>query len=98
MQESLAVRACVVALVLALGALAFAACNQPPNGSGAEDSAVAGTVNGRNIMLGEFDRVIAQQTNGQQSQLSQLEQAAARLQVLDNLIKQEAMFQRAEKE
>jgi peptidyl-prolyl cis-trans isomerase SurA len=59
---------------------------------------VAATVNGRSIMLSEVDRIISQQTGGQQAQLSPLELAAARLQVLDGLIQQEVLFQRAEKE
>ena len=68
------------------------------SGTEAKDSMVAATVNGRNIMLNEVERGIAQQTNGNPSSLNQLQMAQARLTVLDTLIKREVMFQRAEKE
>jgi parvulin-like peptidyl-prolyl isomerase len=76
-------------------AVALSAC-KGGGASGAKD--VAATVNGKNIMLGEVDNAIKQQTNGQEAALSPLELANARLQVLDNMIKQEVLFQRAEKE
>jgi len=66
--------------------------------SEARDSMVAATVNGRNIMLSEIERAINQQTNGNPSSLNQLQMAQARLQVLNNLIQREVMFQRAERE
>jgi len=59
---------------------------------------VAASVNGKNIMLAEVERGISQQSSGKQSQLSQLELAQARLQVLDSLIQREVLFQRAERE
>ena len=68
------------------------------SGTEAKDTMVAATVNGRNIMLNEVERAIAQQTNGNPSSLNQLAMAQARLTVLDTLIKREVMFQRAEKE
>jgi parvulin-like peptidyl-prolyl isomerase len=68
------------------------------SGTEAQDNMVAATVNGRNIMLNEVERGIAQQTNGNPSTLNQLQMAQARLTVLDTLIKREVMFQRAEKE
>ncbi len=78
-----------------LGALLIAAC-----GSGAEtsDNTVAATVNGKKIMLQEVERVIQQQTSGKQADLSPLELAQARLQVLSSLIQREVLFQRAEQE
>ena len=78
-----------------LGALLIAAC-----GSGAEtpDNTVAATVNGKKIMLQEVERVIQQQTNGKQADLSPLELAQARLQVLSSLIQREVLFQKAEQE
>lgn len=78
-----------------LGSVLFAAC-----GSGAEtpDNTVAATVNGKKIMLQEVERVIQQQTNGKQADLSPLELAQARLQVLSSLIQREVMFQKAEQE
>lgn len=83
-------------MLAAAAALAFAACNGAKGGGGAGD--VAAVVNGKNITLGEVERVIREQTGGQQSQLSPLELGAARLQVLDSLIRDEVLFQRAEKE
>lgn len=81
---------------LALLAVVFSGCGS--GGPDAKDSMVAATVNGRNIMLKEVERGVNQQTGGKQSQLSQLELAQARLQVLDNLIQREVLFQRAERE
>jgi parvulin-like peptidyl-prolyl isomerase len=78
-----------------LGALVIAAC-----GSGTEspNNTVAATVNGKKIMLQEVERLITQQTQGKQAQLSPLELAQARLQVLSSLIQREVLFQRAEQE
>src|SRR5262245_6360441 len=59
---------------------------------------VAATVNGRNIMLSEVERGVSQQTGGNPSSLNQLQLAQARLQVLNNLIQREVLFQRAERE
>lgn len=82
-----------VALLLAGGA----ACTNTGTGAGgAADTKVAATVNGRKIMMSEVDRLLNQQTNNQP--LSPLELAQGRLQVLDGLIRQEVLFQRAEKE
>jgi parvulin-like peptidyl-prolyl isomerase len=66
-------------------------------GSGGGDE-VAATVNGVKILVKDVDRVITQQFRGQESQLSQLQQAAYRIQALDSLISQEALYQRAQKE
>jgi peptidyl-prolyl cis-trans isomerase SurA len=66
--------------------------------SEAKDQMVAATVNGRNIMMQEVERAINQQTNGNPSSLNQLQMAQARLQVLNNLIQREVLFQRAERE
>lgn len=90
----------ILALVV-LVASGIVACDRNTSGStgaGAADSTVAATVNGKKIMLNEVERIISQQAKGQQSQLSPLELAAARLQVLDGLIQQEVLLQRAEKE
>ncbi|MGH9942532.1 MAG: SurA N-terminal domain-containing protein, partial [Pyrinomonadaceae bacterium] len=78
-------------------AAALTACNRTADGGSAAGAAAA-VVNCKKITLEEVDRLISQQTRGQQSQLSPLEQGAARLQVLDGLVQQEALFQRAEKE
>ncbi len=67
-------------------------------GTEANDSTVAATVNGHSILLKEVEKGVTQQAGGQQSKLSQLELAQARLQVLSNLIQREVLFQRAERE
>ncbi len=81
-------------------AFALAGCNNNQNtpGSGAGGSDVAATVNGTNIMLSEVDRIITQQTEQRQVQMSPLERAAARLQVLDNLIQRQVIYQKAVKD
>lgn len=66
-------------------------------GSGGGDE-VAATVNSVKILIKDVDRVITQQFRGQENQLSPLAQAAYRLQALDSLITQEALYQRAQKE
>lgn len=66
--------------------------------SESKDSLVAATVNGKNIMSADVERAVSQQSGGNQSQLSQLELAQARLQVLGSLIQREVLFQRAERE
>src|SRR5262245_56365070 len=66
-------------------------------GSGGSDE-VAATVNGVKIPVKDVDRAITQQFRGQESQLSQLQQAAYRLQALDSLITQEVLYQRAQKD
>jgi parvulin-like peptidyl-prolyl isomerase len=83
--------------LLALIALATSACSSG-GGSDAKDSTVAATVNGKTIMLAEVERALNQQAGGKQSQLSQLELAQARLQILGSLIQREVLFQRAERE
>jgi parvulin-like peptidyl-prolyl isomerase len=83
--------------LLTLIALASNACTSG-GGSEAQDSTVAATVNGKKIMLAEVERALNQQAGGKQSQLSQLELAQARLQILGSLIQREVLFQRAERE
>lgn len=90
-------RLTITATILALISLFFGACSSGGS-SDNKDSTVAATVNGKNIMLGEVERTISQQSGGKQAQLSQLELAQARLQVLGSLIQREVLFQRAEKE
>ncbi len=72
-------------------------------GSGSAGGAVdanetAATVNGKAIKLEEVERALKQQAQGQEASLSPLELAQARLQILDNLVQQEVMYQKAEKE
>ena len=80
---------------VAFSALLIAACS---SGTESPNNTVAATVNGKKIMLQEVERLITQQTQGKQSQLSPLELAQARLQVLASLIQREVLYQRAEQE
>jgi peptidyl-prolyl cis-trans isomerase SurA len=73
------------------------------SGGGAEanNNNVAATVNGRNIMLSEVERMVnqqAQQAGSDTSKMNQLQVAQARLAVLSTLIQREVLFQRAERE
>ena len=90
--KQLLVVAFIAATLLLLGA-----CN---NGGSSEskDSTVAATVNGKPIMLSEVEQGVQTQAGGKQAQLSPLELAQARLQVLGSLIQREVLFQRAERE
>lgn len=65
--------------------------------SGGSDE-VAAVVNGKNIAVKDVDRIITQQYRGQESQLAPLALAAYRLQALDNLINEEVLYQRAQKD
>ena len=86
----------LLAVSLALSGLLASACTS--GGSEARDNTVAATVNGRNIMLSEVERMLRQQTGGKPEELNQLQLAAARLQILDSLIQREVLYQRAERE
>jgi parvulin-like peptidyl-prolyl isomerase len=83
-------------IAVVFGALLIAACSS--GGGSSPDNTVAATVNGKKIMLKEVERVIQQQMQGKQSQLSAHDLAQARLQVLDKLIQREVLYQRAEQE
>ena len=99
---SRAIKQAVFTVIFASLSLAFVACGSSGSGTGTGSSGgatdVAATVNGKNVLLSEVDRLISQQFQGQQSKLSPLELAQARLQVLETLIQKEVLFQRAEKE
>jgi parvulin-like peptidyl-prolyl isomerase len=86
-----------VILLMVGGAIAFAlpACS---SSGGSPDSTVAATVNGKKVMLSEIERLINQQAQGKQSQLSAHDLAQARMQVLESLIQREVLYQRAEQE
>jgi parvulin-like peptidyl-prolyl isomerase len=92
----------LAAAALAIFAAVLGACSAPPSGnstSGPVDpNETAAKVNGKVITMEEVDRAVKQQAQGQESKLSPLELAAARLQVLQTLVEQEVMFQKAEKE
>ncbi|HEV7904838.1 MAG TPA: SurA N-terminal domain-containing protein [Pyrinomonadaceae bacterium] len=82
-------------------AVVFVACDRTKGGGDSKGTAVAASVNDKKIMLTEVDKILEQQAKNQQvqfSDMSQLELAAGRLQVLDELIRREVLFQRAEKE
>ena len=91
-----------VLLTISLFALPFAlsACggtgSSSASGNGDEDAAAV--VNGTKVLVKDVDRLITQQTREQENQVSQLELAAFRLQALDSLITQEALYQQAQKE
>lgn len=87
-------------VLVTIAALLIAGCNRAGGGGGgdAANTAVAATVNGKNIMLSEVDKLISDQVQGKQAQMSPLELAQARLQVLNTLVQKEVLFQRAEKE
>lgn len=70
----------------------------PTGPGGVDPNATAATVNGKAITMEEVERAVKQQAQGQESRLSQLELAGARLQVLQSLVEQEVMYQKAEKE
>jgi hypothetical protein len=89
------------AALLTAALLIMSGCN-PTTGSGGgptpDLNEAAATVNGKVIKLEEVERLIKQQGQGQESRLSPLELAQARLQVLQGLIQDEVLYQKAEKE
>jgi peptidyl-prolyl cis-trans isomerase SurA len=88
-------------ILVASFAVALVACNGTKGSGDGKGTAVAASVNDKKIMLTEVDKILEQQAKSQQvqfSDMSQLELAAGRLQVLDELIRREVLFQRAEKE
>ncbi|HET9712863.1 MAG TPA: SurA N-terminal domain-containing protein [Pyrinomonadaceae bacterium] len=86
----------LVITCLAVSGLVLNGCAS--GGAELQNNNIAATVNGRNIMLSEVERVVSQQAGGNTSSLNQLQMAQARLQVLSNLIQREVLFQRAERE
>lgn len=93
----------IIMSAVLLAALALTGCqNGGGNSNGTTGSIdpneAAATVNGKVIKLEEVERILKQQAQGQESKMSPLELAGARLQILQELIQQEVMFQKAEKE
>lgn len=85
--------------IFALAGLTFTACpgkGVGPDADGGDKQAA--TVNGTPIMLEEVERAVKANAQGEEATLSQMELAQARLQILQQLIQQEVMFQKAEKE
>ena len=87
----------ITAAFLAATLLSIGACSNTSS-SDNKDNTVAATVNGKDILLKEVERGVSAQSQGKQAQLSQLELAQARLQVLGSLIQREVLFQRADRE
>lgn len=91
-----------LAVGLAGAAVFVAACGSGTPSTGGpgkvDPNETAAKVNGKIITMEEVDRSVKQQAQGQESKFSPLELAGARLQVLQNLIEQEVMYQKAEKE
>lgn len=93
----------VAILTITLAAAFLSACgNGPAPGNsgpaGVDPNETAAKVNGKVIKMEEVDRAVKAQAQGQDNKLSPLELAAARLQVLQSLVEQEVMYQKAEKE
>jgi parvulin-like peptidyl-prolyl isomerase len=87
--------------VFAAASIFIAACGGPgssTDGGNVDPNETAATVNGKPIKMEDVERAIKQQAQGQETNLSPLELAAGRLQVLQSLIEQEVMYQKAEKE
>lgn len=70
----------------------------PTIGTGVNPNETAATVNGKPIKMEDVERAVKQQAQGQESRFSPLELAGARLQILQSLIEQEVMYQKAEAE
>src|SRR3982751_4417401 len=84
-------------IVAGLAAALLVACGGAGTGSGTgEGNETHAQVNGKVITMEEVDRAVKAQAQGQQARFSPLELAGARLQVLDQMIQQEVMFQKAE--
>lgn len=87
---------------LLISVFIFNACTETGSSNtgatGANANETAATVNGEAIRLEEVERLLKQQAQGQEGNLSPLELAAARLQILQTLIEQEVLFQKAQKE
>ncbi len=93
-------RGFLLTAAVAVFAAFFSACGGPSGNSaaGSDPNETAAKVNGKIITMQEVDRAVKAQSQGQESKLSPLELAGARLQVLQTLVEQEVMFQKAEKE
>lgn len=88
---------------LAVTAFVLTSCstysaNNTTTSGNVDPNETAATVNDKPIKLEEVERVIKQQGQGQEAKLSPLELAKARLQVLETLIQNEVLYQKAEKE
>ncbi len=92
---SITILVAVTVMIAGCGGATSSSSTTPGN---VDPSETAATVNGKVLKMEDVERGVKQQAQGQESKLSQLELAGARLQVLQGLIEQEVMFQKAEKE
>lgn len=83
---------------LAVSAVILTACGGGAKTGGVDPNEVAATVNGKAIKLEAVERVLKTQAQGQESKLSPLELAQLRLEIVQGLIQDEVLFQKAEKE
>jgi parvulin-like peptidyl-prolyl isomerase len=88
----------VTALAIVIGACGGGSSSNSTIAGGVDPNETAATVNGKVIKMEDVERAVKQQAKGEESKFSPLELAGARLQVLQSLIEQEVMFQKAEKE
>ena len=88
----------LVALLAFIASSLFVVSCGPKEPVDNDPNGTAATVNGQVIKMEDVERAIKQQAQGQEASLSPLELASARLQVLQTLIQQEVMFQKAQKE
>lgn len=89
----------ILAVAIVSAAALIAACGGTASTTGGVDpNETAATVNGKAIKMEDVERAVKQQARGEEAKLSPLELAGARLQVLQSLIEQEVMYQKAEKE
>lgn len=86
----------VLGLAAMLGACSGAASPSP--GPNADPNSIAARVNGKDIKMEEVEKALKAQGQGEESKMSPLELASARLTVLQQLIQTEVMYQKAEKE
>lgn len=88
--------------VFAVATLTFTGCPSNPTSSNSvgtiNPTDNAATVNGKAIKMEEVEKVVKAQLQGQESRVSQLELATTRLQILQQLIQTEVMYQKAEAE
>lgn len=92
----------IISGMIALSAALIAACGGATSNNSTpgtvDPNETAAKVNGKVITMEEVDRAVKQQAQGQEVKMSPLELAGARLQVLQGLVEQEVMFQKAEKD
>lgn len=87
--------------VAAISMFLLAGCPNGPtpgNSSTPNSGEAAATVNGQAITLEQVERILKAQAQGQEARLSPLELAQARLSILQELIQDEVLFQKAQKE